>query len=434
MNKIVKVFIILILALIFISATNTDAGVLASLDEELTGLVRQARPFMVTVESRDNIQNNVFIGTGVLIDKAGYILTTTSIISDSDAVKVVFNGGDEFAAEIVGSDQHTGLALLKIEPVERNLPIFGDPYSLKEGSWIIVIGNSYDMPNSVNFGVFSGLTDKGFLQLSAQSSPGSSGSAVFNTKGEMVGLLVGQGKETISVQLPVDNFIKVKTNGYKISPPQISSGIGIDIPSAGISLAVPIDKLKRVSEQLKLYGEVEHGFLGIKQKHLNEKRRQQVNIDGGVQVTAVSKDSPADKAGIAKGDIIVEFDGKKVKGPGHLYSLVRSYLPDEKVKMDLIRDTTTISVTVTLGQTNNNGSFGFRQNSDLENQFGFLSSKELANKINLAKKETANLNSDLDKADLKLEFEELNDRIRDLERDFKELSAKFNELTKEFKK
>jgi len=246
--------------------------------------------------------------------------------------------------------------------------------------------------------------------------------------------LVAQAKETISVQLPADNFLKVKANGYKTPATQSSSSIDIDIPSAGIGLAVPIDKLKRVSDQIKVYGEVEHGFLGIKQKRLSEKQRQQINIDGGVQVTAVSKDSPAEKAGIAIGDIIVKFDGKKVKGPGHLYSLVRSYLSDEKIKLDLIRDTTTISVTVTLGQTNDTGSFGFRQKSNPQNQFGFLSSRELADKIDLAQKQIADLNSDLDKADLKLEFEELDSRIRELERDFKELSARFSELTKEFKK
>jgi len=431
MNKIAKVFFVSILAIISISAANADAGVLENLDEELTYLARQTRPFVVTVETRDYARNNVFVGTGVLIDKTGYILTTTSIVSDSDAVKVTFNGGDEFAAEIVGSDQHTGLALLKIKPVNRDLPKFGDPYSLKEGSWIIIIGNSYDIPNAVNFGVFSGLTDEGFLQLSAQSGPGSSGSAVFNTRGEMVGLLVAQAKETISVQLPADNFIKVKTNNYGATPSPSPSGIDIGIPSAGIGLAVPVDKLKHVSDQLKVYGEVEHGFLGIKQKRLNEKQRRQFEVDGGVQVTAISKDSPAEKAGIAKSDIIVKFDGKKVKGPGHLYSMVRSYLPDEKVTLDLIRDTTSISVTVTLGQTNDNGSFGFRRNSGLKNQPGYLPSKELADKINLAEKQIADLNSDLDKTDLRLKFEELNSRLRDLERDFKELSAKISGLTKE---
>ena len=428
MSKIAKVFFVSILAIIFISAPNTDAGVLESLDEELTYLARQARPFVVTVEASDYARNNVFVGTGVLIDKTGYILTTTSIVSDSDAVKVTFSGGDEYTAEIVGFDQHTGLALLKIKPVNRDLPKFGDPYSLKEGSWIVIIGNSYDIPNAVNFGVFSGLTDEGFLQLSAQSGPGSSGSAVFNTRGEMVGLLVAQAKETISVQLPADNFIKVKTNNYGATPSQSPSGIDIDIPSAGIGLAVPVDKLKHVSDQLKVYGEFEHGFLGIKQKGLNEKQRQQIKVDGGVQVTAISKNSPAEKAGIAKGDIIVKFDGKKVRGPGHLYSMVRSYLPDEKVKLDLIRDTTSISVTVTLGQTNDNGSFGLRRNSGLKNRPGYLHSKELADKINLAKKQIADLNSDLDKTDLKLKIEELNSRLRDLERNFKELSAQILSL------
>jgi len=434
MNKIANVFLFSILAIIFINAAKTEAGVLESLDQELTGLAQQAKPFMVTVEARDNTLNNVFVGTGVLIDKAGYILTTTSIISDSDAVKVTFSEGDEFVAKIVGSDQLTGLALLKIEPVGRNLPKFGDPYSLKDGSWIIIIGNSYEIPNSVNFGVFSGLTDEGFLQLSAQSGPGSSGSAVFNTKGEMVGLLVAQAKETISIQLADDNFVKVKGNSYKASPSQNLSNIGIDIPSAGISLAVPIDKLRRVADQLMVYGEVEHGFLGIKQKRLSDKQHQQMKIEGGVQVTAVSKDSPAEKAGIAIGDIIIKFDGKKVKGSGHLYGLVRSYLPNEKVRLDIIRDSLEIAVTVALGQTDDNGYFGFRQNPGLENQAGLLSTADLADKFAIAKRQAAGLNSKLGKEHLKPEIEELNERIQELEMNFKELSAKISELAKELEK
>ncbi len=433
MNKIAKGFFVSILAILLISAAKTDAGVLQSLDEELTGLVQQAKPFMVTVEARDVARNNVFVGTGILIDKAGLILTATSIIGDSDAVKVIFDDGDEFAAEVVGSDNHTGLALLKIEPVERSLPKFGDPYNLKVGSWIIVIGNSYDIPNSVSLGVFSGITNEGFLQLSSQSGPGSSGSAVFNTKGEIVGLLVAQAKETITAQIAADNYVKVKANNYKTPAPN-AAGIDIDIPSPGISLAVPVDKLKRVSGQLKLYGEVEHGFLGIKQRRLDEQHRQRIDIDGGVLVTAVTKDSPAEKAGIIKGDVIVNFDGKKVKGPGHLYSLVRSYLPDEKIKLDLVRDTTAISVTVTLGQTDDSGYFGFRQNTDPDNQFKFLSPAEPAKNIDLIKGQSTDLNRNADEAESKLEVDELRGRIRELERDYKVLSAKIDELTKETNK
>lgn len=183
-----------------------------------------------------------------------------------------------------------------------------------------------------------------------------------------------------------------------------------------------------------VYGEVEHGFLGIKQKRLSEKQRQQMKIDGGVQVTAVSKDSPAEKAGIAIGDIIIKFDGKKVKGSGHLYGLVRSYLPNVKVKLDIIRDSIEVAVTVALGQTNDDGYFGFRQNSDLANHPGLLSTAEPADKFAKAKKQIAGLNSKSGKENLKPEIEELNARIQELELNFKELSAKISELTKELDK
>ena len=354
-----NVFLLIIATILFTTTITVSAGFLESLDEELTGIVSKAEPFLVTVEAEDHHLGRMFVGSGVLIDKDGYIITTASVVGDDNDIVVRFKNENSYPAEIIGVDRQSGLALLKIEPIDHQTPTFGDPRKLKEGSWITVIGNSYDIPSSVNFGVFSGITDNGLLQLSVQSDPGSSGGAVFNTKGEVIGILAAQTTETLSLFCPEDKLLGIKAdiyNSYSMGRLKI---FGIDIPSSNTSLAVPVDKLDKIIDQLKKYGEVKYGFLGIKQTGLNKRTRQDNNIEGGVLVTNVSKDSPAEKAGLLEDDIIVKFKGTPIKGPGHLYDLVRSHNPGDEIRLEILRDGSTKKVTVTLGEAANDEHFGY---------------------------------------------------------------------------
>lgn len=358
MDKKAKVFL-LAASILFLSIIATaNAGILQSLDEELTSLVKQTEPFLVTVESRGSHLDMLLVGTGVLLDKEGYILTTTSVASDDDDISVTFKNGENYPADFIGADSYSGLAMLKIEAVDRETPKIGDPYKLKEGSWVTVVGNSYDMPSSVNFGIFSGIIDEGLLQLAVLTSPGGSGGAVFNTRGELIGILVAKATETVSVYIPSSKNLKLKAYSSASSRVRSLHEVGVDLPSTGTSLAVPIDKVLKIADQLKEYGEVRRGFLGISQRRLNKREMRKHGIDGGVYITDVSIGSPAYEADLKNGDIVLRFDGVNVNGPEHLYGLVRSHLPGDKVELEILRDDSTIEVEVNLDEASDSRFFG----------------------------------------------------------------------------
>jgi S1-C subfamily serine protease len=287
-----KSLIPLFAAALIIFPANVEAGVLESLDNELTSLVALAEPFLVTVECRFNSNDNVYVGSGFLIDDEGYIISTTTVVGEAEAAKIIFKDGASYDAQIVGKDYHTGLALLQIEPVNRQIPVIGDSYDIREGSWVFVIGNSFEIPNAVNLGVYSGLTDEGFLQLSVQTGPGGSGSAVFNTKGELIGILVAQASETVSLNLPSrsDSAWISKARGPEgKTSPKTSETLGIDLPSSGISLALPAAKLESIVNQLKETGEAKHGFFGIRQKALSAAKKEEFGLTCGVEIVEVLK-------------------------------------------------------------------------------------------------------------------------------------------------
>ena len=362
MRKIANVLILKTALLTLAFAGIAFAGVLENLDRELTALVDSTEPYLVTVEARFEQFDKVFVGSGILIDNDGYILTTISVVGDCPVADVSFNDGEKYTARVIGCDHNSGLALLKIEPVTRKTPVFGNSESMKQGSWVLVIGNSFEMPNAVSLGVYSGLTDEGFLQLSVQAGPGSSGSAVFNSSGQLIGLLVAQATETVSFKLPGDRAARIsQASDYYTSVGLSLPAMGIDLPSAGINLAIPVSRMKMVTDQLKKYGKVRRGYLGIRQKPLKAGKLAELGIKGGVEVIEIVKDSPAEEAGLSKGDILIELAGTRIESPGHLYSLVRSYKPDDRIDLKIIRDGKKQEIAVTLDEAPDEGYFGFKE-------------------------------------------------------------------------
>lgn len=405
MCKKANVFLLTASILFLSTITTANAGILQSLDEELTSLVKQTEPFLVTVESRGNHLDMLLVGTGVLIDKEGYVLTTTSVASDDDDISVTFKNGDSYPADFIGADNYSGLAMLKIEQVDRQTPNIGDPYRLKEGSWVIVIGNSYDMPSSVNFGIFSGVVDEGLLQLAVITNPGGSGGAVFNTKGELIGILVAKATETVSVYIPSSKNLRMKAYSSASSKIRSLQEVGVDLPSTGTSLAVPIDEVLKIVNQLKEYGEVKRGFLGISQRRLNKREMRRHDIDGGVYITDVSISSPAYEAHLKKGDIILKFDGVRVKGPEHLYGLVRSHLPGDKVELEILRDDSTVEIKVSLDEASDSRFFG---NWEFPKIYSMVD----------------DLKADIDISDLKEKLKDLEERLQKLIEKIEELDSR----------
>ncbi len=401
MVKKANVFLLAI-SIVLLSIVDVNAGILQNLDDELTSLVKKTEPFLVTVESRGSHSDVLLVGTGVVIDKEGHILTTTTIATKDDNITVTFKDGKSYHADFIGADGYTGLAMLKIEPVDKKIPDIGDPYRLKDGSWVTVIGNSYDMPSSVNFGIFSGITDENLLQLSVATGPGSSGGAVFNTKGELIGILVAKATETVSAYIPSLKNLMAKAHNPVESQVGDYHKVGVELPSSVISLAVPVDKMLMVAEQLEKYGKVRRGFLGISQRRLSRREVKRYRIDSGVCVTDISIGSPAYEAGLKKKDIILKFDGVTVKNPGHLCELVRSHLPGDKVGLEILRDGSKIDVKATLDEASDSN---------------FLASWQLP----WIHSGNDDISTDVNVSDLKEKIDDLEERIQKLVEKIKEL-------------
>ncbi|OGW40298.1 MAG: hypothetical protein A2Y97_09210 [Nitrospirae bacterium RBG_13_39_12] len=256
------------------------------------------------------------LGSGVIVDKDGYILTNNHVIKDSDEIKVKLSDEREFKGKIIGVDPKTDLAVIKID--SNHLPVIklGDSEKLQVGETVIAIGNPFGLSHTVTSGIVSatgranvGIADyEDFIQTDAAINPGNSGGALVNVRGELVG---------------INTAIFSTTGGYQ-----------------GIGFAIPSNMAKTVMDSLIKNGKVVRGCLGVTIQPLTPDLLKQFNLGDkkGVLVADVMEDSPAEKAGIVRGDVIVEFEGKKVDDVTNLRNMVASTLPNEEVTIRIIHD------------------------------------------------------------------------------------------------
>lgn len=271
------------------------------------------------------------LGSGVVIDAQGYILTNNHVIENADEIKVSFEdngtGRDGIDAKVVGRDPKTDIALIKIEPTDDLIAApLGDSQGLQVGDWVIAIGNPFNLGHTVTVGVVSA---KGraldpasayddFIQTDASINPGNSGGPLLNLRGEVVGINTA-----------------------------IASRTG---QSAGIGFAVPINMAKEIIPQLKSTGRVVRGQLGVTiQSQWNEAMKREFGVDYGALVSDVTKGSAADKAGIKRGDVILEYNGKSLKEGNELPRLVAATKPGSEIKLKVMRDGKERNMTVVVG-------------------------------------------------------------------------------------
>jgi serine protease Do len=265
------------------------------------------------------------LGSGFIVSEDGYILTNNHVVERADEIMVKLQNEKEFVAEVIGSDRKTDIALIKIKS-ESTLPKvkLGDSDALKVGEWVVAIGNPFGLEHTVTTGIVSakgrvigsGPYDD-FIQTDASINPGNSGGPLFNLKGEVVGL------NTAIVQ-----------------------------GGQGIGFATPINIAKNVFQQLKEKGKVVRGWLGIYMQSLSADMAKSLNLESkdGVIITEVIRDSPAERAGLKEGDVLIVFDGKKVEDAHHLPSIVADISPGTEVKVSILRDGKEKSVEVKLGE------------------------------------------------------------------------------------
>ncbi|MCX7913930.1 MAG: DegQ family serine endoprotease [Thermodesulfovibrionales bacterium] len=266
------------------------------------------------------------LGSGVIITHDGYIVTNNHVIERAEDIKVIFIDKKVYKAKIVGTDPKTDIAVIKIDA--NNLPVlqWGDSDSLQVGEFVLAIGNPFGLSNTVTMGIVSaiGRTDVGiadyenFIQTDAAINPGNSGGPLVNMKGEVIG---------------INTAIFSKTGGYQ-----------------GIGFAVPSNMVKNVIDQLIKKGKVIRGWIGVTIQELTPEIAEKFGLKSydGVIITDVAKGGPAHNAGLGRGDIILEFNGKKVKDASFLRNLVAQTEINQQVKLKILRNGQEMTVVVTV--------------------------------------------------------------------------------------
>src|SRR5882724_8196226 len=268
------------------------------------------------------------LGSGFVIDNAGYIVTNRHVVEGADDIDVQFSNGKQFKAQLVGDDAKTDVALLKIKPEGRlpTVPI-GDSDRLQIGDWVIAVGNPFGLEHTVTAGIVSardrvigaGPYDD-FIQTDASINPGNSGGPLFDQRGRVIGIATA-----------------------------IFSQSGGNI---GIGFATPINLARDVVDQLRTNGKVVRGWLGVSIQPLGQDLRQALNLGDlvGALVADVQHNSPAEKSGLKRGDVVVALNGKAVAEPGALSREIAMMKPDSEAELRIIRDGHERTLTVHIGR------------------------------------------------------------------------------------
>jgi serine protease Do len=275
-----------------------------------------------------SIPKRVAMGSGVIVSPDGDILTNAHVVKDMDEIKVTLPDKRTFKAKLIGADPESDIAVIKINA--KNLPTatLGDSDKLRVGEVVLAVGNPFGLNRTVTSGIVSatGRTNVGiidyedFIQTDAAINPGNSGGPLVNIRGNVIG---------------INTAIATRSGGYQ-----------------GIGFAIPSNSAKLVMDELIKHGKVNRGLLGISIQDLNESLAKSFGKPdtSGALVAQVIKGSPAEKAGLKNGDIIVAFNGHPVAGASQLKNMVGMEKPGTKAKLAVFRDKKTMDVTVTVGE------------------------------------------------------------------------------------
>lgn len=271
------------------------------------------------------------LGSGVIVKvdgKKGYILTNNHVVADMDELKVKLSDKREFNGEVVGTDEQTDLAVIKIEGENLKAAKMGDSEILRQGQWAIAIGNPFGLTHTVSLGVVSAIGRSGvgianyenFIQTDAAINPGNSGGPLVNIDGEIIG---------------INTAIFTRSGGYQ-----------------GIGFAIPVNMAKAVLRDLIDKGKVTRGWLGVAIQDVDASLAEQfgVEVTEGVLISDVQDGSPAKEAGFERGDIVIEYGNKKISDVNRLRNIVAQTKVGEKVKVKVLRKEKEKILTVKIGE------------------------------------------------------------------------------------
>jgi len=308
-------------AVVNISATRSSK--LNSRRSLLDDFFQRNRPS----EQQQNSPQSSSEGSGFIISEDGYVLTNRHVVLLADSITVRLNNGREYAAELIGEDSGTDVALLKIDG--KGLPVLATGHSdkLKVGEWVLGFGAPFGFDQTVTAGIVSAKRRTlgreqyvPFIQTDVAINPGNSGGPLVSLDGKVVG---------------INSQILSRTGSY-----------------IGISFAIPIELALNVAEQFKTYGKVHRGYLGVQYQNVTYALAQDFGLEKveGALITRVTEDSVAEKAGIKNGDIVLKFDGKPVVRSGELPFIVGLIAPGTTVKVDLFRNNRALQVDLKVGE------------------------------------------------------------------------------------
>lgn len=269
-------------------------------------------------------------GSGVILSEDGYIVTNNHVVQDATSIEVTLNDKRTYEAKLIGNDEGTDLALIKIE--ESGLPYlsYGNSDSVKVGEWVLAVGNPFNLTSTVTAGIISAKARnlkilgknssiETFLQTDAAVNPGNSGGALVNTEGKLVGINAA--------------IASASTGSY-----------------IGYSFAIPVNIVRKVVDDLLVYGEIQRCYLGITPEEIDSKiaKEKGLSVVKGINVSKVTENSGAFDAGIKEGDVITKIGSTDVNSLSELQEAILIHKPGDKVVVSYIRDGEDKDVTVTL--------------------------------------------------------------------------------------
>ncbi len=268
-------------------------------------------------------------GSGVIISKDGHIATNNHVVKNAEKVEVTLEDKRSYTATVIGTDPTTDLALLKIDEDELPFLPFGNSTEVLVGEWVLAVGNPFNLTSTVTAGIVSAkgrslnllneeFAIESFIQTDAAVNPGNSGGALINTAGQLIGINTAIASETGSF--------------------------------SGYSFAIPVNIVRKVMEDLREFGEVQRGIIGVQIQNINSQIAEKYNLETleGALVTGTIQGGAAQSAGIQQGDIITKVNETPIRGASELQEEIGIYHPGDKVQLTLIREGATRQMEVTL--------------------------------------------------------------------------------------
>jgi len=340
-----KIFFVLrpvpVVLLVIVHSVSAQS-VLGLIEKEMSALVTEAKPSVVTVSavaSEGSTKRSgegflsflsddeavrpiteIRVSSGLILTRDGFIVTKHSVVERARKVFVTLYDGTKLSAEVMGCDSTTSVALLRVNETSLLAARLGNMSDVGPGSWAIVIGNSMGKPHAVSIGMVNGIREDGMLQVSANVDPGNSGSPVFNSRGEAIGLIAAVVNYERHDDSPANDYFGHSTLVWPLS------------------LLLP--PLRRIIDDYY----TQHGWLGV------TVNRDPQGTQRGLRVVDLENDGPGKEAGLRVDDIITRFDGQPLKNMTDLRTMVLKRKPGDKVEIGVLRQATSLQFNVEIGR------------------------------------------------------------------------------------